>query len=91
MKSTAGQSQASGPVSAHSPQTLERATVSEGFVRSKRAQPIAALVTKVLDDEPTMAEDWPQYFVDQELFSGPELAVVLGPIYLSFFLYLSFR
>ncbi|KAJ5615789.1 hypothetical protein N7537_000903 [Penicillium hordei] len=30
-----------------------------GGLRTKRAQPIAGLVTKVLDDEPTMAEDWP--------------------------------
>lgn len=55
-----------------------------GFVRSKRAQPIAALVTKVLDDEPTMAEDWPLILCRSGAFLGPELAVVLGSIYLSF-------
>lgn len=41
-----------------------------GFVRSKRAQPIAALVTKVLDDEPTMAEDWPLILCRSGAFFG---------------------
>jgi hypothetical protein len=61
MNST-GQSQASGPVTTGRRRPLGRDRIG-GFVRSKREreplQPIAALVTKVLDDEPTMAEDWP--------------------------------
>jgi hypothetical protein len=61
MKST-GQSQASGPVTTGRRRPLGRDRIG-GFVWSKREreplQPIAALVTKVLDDEPTMAEDWP--------------------------------
>ncbi|CAP94713.1 hypothetical protein PCH_Pc18g04890 [Penicillium rubens Wisconsin 54-1255] len=56
------QSQASGPVTTGRRRPLGRDRIG-GFVWSKREreplQPIAALVTKVLDDEPTMAEDWP--------------------------------
>lgn len=61
-----------------------------GLVRSKRAQPIAALVTKVLDDEPTMAEIGLNTLSIRSFFRGRNSQLFLAP-FIFLFLILFFN